>query len=275
MATEIEWANWGCRVENDEESGEPRVIMLVPRRTPEELRKIVVGLIDGTYMPSVVVPEDLKAMVFMPVAMGALRPPEEAIVEVMGSASPPETIEGDPEKPVHPGYPNRLIDPPEKPTLAPPSEEMVFRQSWDELEEGEWEEHLAEVEAENRRRIEDWRKAHDKWMDDLDNVDAQCREIDAAFEERLSAWQVEMEAHQERKAERERVHNEWTTKYGRVFSRWGEDLGCLLGDMSKTFPRSINGFPIFHAFSVLHREDWERVDKAARREIERMNNIEV
>jgi hypothetical protein len=275
MATETEWASWGCRVENDEGSGEPRVIMLVPRRTQDEMREIVRGLIDGSLLPSTVVPDNVKEMVFMPVLFGALRPPTEAIIEALGSAEAPETIEGDPKKPEHPGHPNRLIDPPAKPTLAKPDPEVEFAHSWDDLEEGEWEAHLAEVEAENQRRIREWEKAHDKWMDDLDKVDAQCREIDAAYQERVDAWMVEMAAHQERNAAREKVREEWLAKHSRIFSRWAEDVGCLLGDMKNTFPRAINGFPMFHALSIVHREDWERIDKAARREIERMENIEV
>lgn len=266
---------WGCRFEADEETGEVRVLLAVDRLSQDAMREVVRGLLDGSLFPSVAVPDNLKGMVFLPVAMGALRPPKEAILEVMGSEEAPETVEGDPEKPKHPGYPNRNPDPPEKPTLLKPDPEIEFARSWEDLEEGEWEEHLAEIEAENKRRIQTWQAAHEAWDRSLDEISAKCREIDEDYQAKLEAWEAELALHQDRVAERERARDEWITKYDRIFSRWGEDVGCLIGDMAKTFPRSINGYPMFHAFSVVHREDWVRIDNAARREAERLNNIEV
>lgn len=267
--------NWGCRFEVDEDSGEPRVILDIGHLPQEAMREMVRGLIEGSLYPSTAVRDEDKSMVFMPLLFGALSPPEEAIREVMGSVSPPETVEDDPPKPEHPGYPNRNEDPPERPTVRRADPEMKFKMEWDDIEEEEWEAHLAEVNEENKKIIREWQDAHNAWMDSLDEIQEERQKIDAAHRESLAAWEAEMAAHTEREAGRAKAKEEWTAKYDRIFSRWAEDLGCLIGDMQKTFGRSINGYPIFHAFSIVHREDWHRIDAAARREADRLANIEV
>jgi hypothetical protein len=45
--------------------------------------------------------------------------------------------------------------------------------------------------------------------------------------------------------------------------------------MGKTFPRSINGYPIFHEFVIVHPDDWARIHAAALRESKRLEKLEV
>jgi len=268
-----EFQEWGCRVE--EEEGEPRVLLDVPRRTQEEMKEIVLGLLNGSLLPSVFVPDNLKGMVFLPMAMGGLSPPKEVVERVMGSASPPETVEGDPPKPPYPAYPDRNPDPPDKPTRRLPDPALKAALEWEDIEPEEWEAHLVEVEEENNLRIMQWQDAHNEWMDLCDSISEKCRQLDEAYAKEIAAWQEELKAHQDRDAERKLAYDTWVERHARIFSRWGEDVGCLLGDMKNTFPRAINGFPMFHAFSIVHREDWHRIDAAAQRESERQSKIEV
>jgi hypothetical protein len=263
------------RTEHDEETEEPRIIYAVNRLTQDQMRETVVGLLEGQLYPSVAVDDSMISMVFMGVAFGALAPPKELIVEVMGSEGPPEGVEGDPKKPEHPGYPALLPDPPEKPTLIKPDPAMRSALEWEDIEDEEWETHLAEVEAENRERIAKWDAESMAWHDAEIKAASVRRQIDADYDAEIKKWEAELSSHKERNAAREAAKAAWVEKYERIFSRWGEEIGCLVGDMKNTFPRSINGYPMFHAFQVVHRDDWARIDAAARREAERMQNIEV
>jgi len=146
---------------------------------------------------------------------------------------------------------------------------------WGDMEEEEWENHLEWVEAKNQGSIRKWEEDSMEWHRLLDGHTQIRRGIDTEHERLIAAWGAELALHQERAAEREAAYQEWVERQGRIFSRWGADVGILYGEMKNTFSRSINGQPIFHTFSILHLEDWERVDAACRRESERMRDIEV
>ncbi len=52
-------------------------------------------------------------------------------------------------------------------------------------------------------------------------------------------------------------------------------IGCLYEYYDKAGPRSINGFPMFFSFHLLHVDDWERAKAAIEKEEERRKGIEV
>lgn len=264
------------RVETDEETGEPRVIYSVPHLSVDEMRDRVVRILSGELYPSDQVRDtSVFEMVFLPVTMGALRPDSKLVEKFMGSESPPEVIEGDPERPAHPGYPDLEYEEPKYPELIRPDTKIKSDVEWGDREPEEWAAHWAEVESKNQDLIRKWEReveAHQTLIEDYDKVRAK---VDEEYEKTLADWRVLLEKSAERNAERERRNKEWVARYNRVFSRWGEEIGVLVGDMKKTFSRSINGYPIFFEFSIVRPDDWERIRNALIREIGRSKDIEV
>jgi hypothetical protein len=264
------------REETDEETGEPRIIMQVPRLTVDAMRDRVIRILSGELYPSDQV-RDLSVLelVFMPLAMGACRPDPATIEKIMGSVEPPETIEGDPEKPEHPGYPEPEAEAPKYPELVRPNFQIRSDVEWGDREPEEWAAHWAEVEAKNQVLLQKWEREVEKHQKVLDGYREVQAAVDAEYEKVLEEWREELQQNADRNAERERVNQEWKDRYHRIFCRWGEDIGVFIGDMRKTFPRAINGYPMFFEFEIVHREDWARIYKALCREIERSKEIEV
>lgn len=262
------------RVERDPETDEPRAIYTVKRLTTDEMREYVQGLLSGKYYPSTHVDPQVMGMVFMPALLGALHPSKELYKKFLGHEEAPEVVEGDPPKPKHPGYPEER-EPPVKPVLAKPARQVVSDHEWDDIEDDEYQAYLDKIKEDNRLKIREWEDASMAWHQHLDEQSDQRKQIDDAYAEELYYWHNELERHHERTAQREALAQEWEEKRERIFSRWGEEIGTLVGDMGKTFPRSINGYPIFQEFTVVHPADWKRIHAAALRESERLKNLEV
>ena len=270
--TEIEPRFW--RVDHTDD-GEPRAVYVVPRRDKEGLRELVRGIMDGSLYPSVGVPENLMGMVFMGTLLGAFRVPDELRIEMMGTDAPPLVPEDAPDPPKKPKNPKRPRKP-RKPKLAVIDSDLKFLHSWGELEDDEdWTEHVAKVKATNKRRADRFQErldAHDgkvaDWVEACDGIDASHKEALSAFPEVMGAWEESIKDATEAKAE-------WIEKHDRIFKTWGSEIGCLIGEMKNTFPRSINGYPMFHTFFVVHPDDWKRIHTACVRESERMATLEV
>jgi hypothetical protein len=243
--------------------------MPIPRLTEDEMREVVRDRLACKVMFSCEVSENMISMVFGCGMLGeALRPPADLVESLLGSSEPPEVLEGEPGKPEHPGYPEPVGDPPEKPTLIRMPESMRLDLEFGEIAEDD-EDVLAvkaEVETENERRIREWDDASHAWHKALDEERRVRREINEAHDAALEAWQASLDQHADAVAAREAARDEWIARYEDHFSEWGADVGVLSGDMSKTYPRSINGYPIFHAFQIIHRDDWKRIESAIIRE---------
>lgn len=250
--------------------------MPIHRLTEDEMREVVRDRLACQVMFSTEVPENMISMVFGCGMLGdVFRPPREIMESLLGSSSPPEVLEGEPERPEHPGYPEPVPDPPEKPTLVGLPESIRLDLEFGDLTESDVAEIKAGMKAENDQRIRAWEEASMAWHDALDEENRVRREINAAHDAAIEAWKASLDQHAEAVAAREAARQDWHDRYEDHFGEWGADVGVLVGDMSKTFPRSINGFPIFHAFRIIHRDDWKRIEAAIIREQERSANIEV
>ena len=257
-------------------SDKPR--MHIPRLTDDLLREVVRDRLACKVMFSSEVRRDMVSMVFGCGMMGdVFMPPAEIMESVLGSATPPDSLPDEPDKPDHPGYPDPVGDPPEKPKRVKMPEQILSDISWGEIAEDDPVVHEAriEVKAENARRIREWEDASHAWHKALDEERRVQREIDAAYEAAVEAWQASLDQRAEKVAEREAAQQDWHDRYAEHFGEWFADVGVLSGDMSKTFPRSINGYPIFHGFQIIHKDDWKRIEAAIIREQERSENIEV
>jgi hypothetical protein len=194
------------------------------------------------------------------------------VESLLGSSQPPEVLEGEPERPEHPGYPPEP-EPPVKPTLTKVSERVEFDHRWGKISEEDYAALCAEIEAENTRRVREWEDATNAWHKALDAYAQARRDINAAHEAAVEAWQASLDQHAEAVEAREAARLEWELGYEEHFADWTADVGVLVGDMDKTFPRSINGFPIFHAFLPLHKDDWKRIEAAIVREQDRAIDV--
>mgnify|MGYP003642235580 CR=1 FL=1 len=264
--------NW--TITTDEESGEPRVRMTVPKRSQEKLRETVVGLLDGTLYPSVAVPRNLIPMVYMPVAFGGFCVPEKCRKLVMSPEEAPEVPEDPPEEPVPESHPPRPAVTAE-PLLKTYSKDLAFKAKWGDIDEDEWDAHRAEIDEANEKLKAEYELAIIGQEEVLGAWVAACEGVDLKHLEALRAHGELVEGWEARKQEAQKVRDGWYALHGRIFGKWAADVGCLLGDMKSAAPRSINGYPMFFACSIIHLEDWERVHAAVMRESARMQEMEI
>ena len=247
----------------------------VPRLQQEAMREIVRLRMAGQIMFSDEVPESLTGIVFMPLAMGALQPPKEVLVEFLGSEFRPEALKGEPPKPEHPGYQDEAGEPPAKPVLAKLPSKIQSDLEWGYIPEEEREDILRELKEENQKRIRAWEEGTSHWMDLLDSDRIRREEVDATHAEAIRAWEDSLSKHEEAVREREALKADWENKNRELITEWAQDIGVVMGNMKDTFPRGINGFPMFHAIQMIHKEDWVRIRSALIREQERAKEIEV
>jgi hypothetical protein len=252
---------------------EPRVVMSIPRIDTDRVRELVNGILDGKLITTQQMPSSTVPLAFMPVAMGALAPPEELRCVFMGSAVPPE----EPEM-LHPPVPEvRAGAPPRPETPTPKTIDPITLSAheWGEIGDAEWDDHVAEVEKANQDAMDEHQSALRCWERELEGYAASMEADKADFDKAMVAYKEEREVWDTATAEYEQNKAHWIETHDRVFSRWSDDIGVLVGDMKDTFPRSINGFPMFHTFSTIHREDWVRIREAIDKEEARRGNIQV
>ena len=241
---------------------ELRPKMPIARLTEERMREIVSDRLARQVMFSDEVTPQSVGLVFLPIAMGGFAPPEELRLALMGSLGPPETLEGEPPKPEQPSYPPPVADPPPKPTLVRLDPEIERQFGWGDLDQEDLDAAKAKVEETNRQRIQEWDEAYFVWDKSIDDRSTEVTRIDTEHEQAVAEWEASLDAHEEVSAERQRLHDEWVEKHDRIFSEWGVNIGVVMGDMKDSFPRGINGYPMFHACQPIHKDDWERIQAA-------------
>lgn len=247
----------------------------VMRLTPESMRELVRDRLSCQIMFSDEVPPNLLGMVFMPFLLGALNPPAEVLEKVLGSSEPPEALPEEPPKPIHPGYRDQAGEPPTKPLLGRIPQKAQSDLEWGYLTEEEWQAIKVKVDAANQEKIREWENASMAWMEALDRDTEARRLVDEEHAQAVQNWQESLSKHAEVCSQREKLREEWDEKYEALTREWTRDVGVLVGDMKHSFPRSINGFPMFHAMQIVHREDWERIRAALLREQEKAKDFEI
>jgi len=238
------------------------------------MRDLVVNIVSGKVITSAQVPEAMCSLVFFPAAMGAFSPSPELRKELLGTSQPPESLDGEPPKPSHPGYGEEPKMPP-PPELVEVSPELVSAIEWGERDIQELEVETLRVQDMNAKAQLAWEKERKEWEGDLAAFKEECEKVDAAYAEEVGQWKSTLDAHEEKVAERQRLHDEWVARHDDMFSEWMDDLGVMWGHTRDSFPRGINGFPMFYEVGTVHKEDWERVRVAVEREIERSKTFEV
>ena len=248
--------------------------MPISRLTEKTLREVVVGVTNGNILSSSQVPDKMWNLVFMPLAMGAFIPPDELIEEAMGSREPPENLEGEPPKPTHPGYPDEP-EPPTKPTMEKLDSQLLSDVEWGECGEEVLEDATLSLDSRNAKAIKDWTEESLQWQSELEVWREACLVVDEDYNTEVIEWRESLDNHKGLAEARESQRKAWIAKYDETFKDWTADFGAVFGYMKDTFPRSVNGYPMFYEVSLVHKEDWDRIMKAVEREWERQQTIPV
>ena len=249
--------------------------MPIPRLSEDDMREIVLDRLACKVMFSQEIPVTTRSMCMLPMAMGACDVPREIRKAVLGSADPPESLPDEPDKPAHPGYPDPVGDPPEKPVLAKVPDQTVSDYEYGDITEDEMAEIRAEIEATNQARIRAWDDDSMAWHAALDEETRARREIDEAHDAAVEAWRASLPQHAEAVEARKAAIKEWIALHDEVFAEWGHDIGEIMGRMEDSFPRGVNGYPMFHRITIIHKDDWSRIEAAIIREQERGSQIQV
>ena len=133
--------------------------MPVPRMTDEEMREIVLDRLACKVMFSGEIHASSRSLCFLPIALGGMAPPPELVAALVGSSDPPEALESEPPKPTHPGYPEAVGDPPERPALCRTPTEAATKLKWGDIDDGEYQACVEVLRLKNEARIRAW---HDK-----------------------------------------------------------------------------------------------------------------
>lgn len=245
----------------------------LPSQSKEFLKELVRDYLGGALMFSCQVPPDMLSLVFMPIALGAL-----------GYKVPQPTPPAEVLKPARPSRP--------EPGKADISELSVKLQT--ALAEAQ--QNLTDTEYKVRwsdatdRDLSTAKRRVTKATNALKKAGVLAQKaVEAAHRLALKAYMESLRdyrkvANQYRADVRAwRVANDtlladlaaWEDGRKAYFDSVNQNLGVLYGYHKDTFPRSINGYPMFHAMGMLNRPDWERVRSAIEREQERAKDLDV
>jgi hypothetical protein len=244
----------------------PKLRMPIARLTEDEMREIVLDRIACKVMFSGEIPAATRRLCLLPVAMGALTPPSELVEALFGSTGPPDALEGEPPKPLCPGYPEGPGGPPVKPVLSKVDAQLLSDVEWGDAEPMDLEQAEAAIVVSNGLKVQLWEDATMAWHKSLDDDTKARRAIDVEHEAAVDAWEASLDSHTEVVVAREAVRQDWITRYDAMFSEWCADVGEIMGRMKDAFPRGVNGYPMFHAVTIIHCEDWPRIEAAIIRE---------
>jgi len=271
-----------------------------PDYTQEQLKRFVLDYCDGRlYCNHQCAPNDL-AMVFMPLAFGALDtqgPDEEK--DTGGSPAwhaeqnlPPHPG-NEPQPEAKPDAPERSADPerPAEPVwkaVDPQVVEDLARQNDDpdvevqvvtdlfiagpSLAAGKYEEGIASkneaLRFEHETALVQWEAAkvqldkdHEAALEAHKVALADHEAREAALEDRVAQWRREVA-----------VHSAARQGFGATRLK---NLGVIFEEISKAGPRSVNGQPIFWSLRIINHSDWKRAYAAIARELERRESMEI
>ena len=247
--------------------GEARLVLAVPRASREDLKQFVYDLVDGHLLTSEQVEPGVVGVVFMPLAMGALSPPEvlERVPELVlppQPKPPPVFVEA-----VLPSPP-----PPPEPEVVPAKLREDYE--WSAIDKEDYDEAVAAINARNAAAHAEWeRTLHAEWERDLRETKARNAEGKRAHAQSMATHEAAVAVWTQECA---RLRTEHDTRLGaeaglrkRVTRWWARDLGVVYERLSQAGPRAINGYPMFMSLRLLHREDWKLAYDAYRKEVER------
>lgn len=250
-------------------------VMIVEKKSVEDLRKIVSGIVAGTFFVSPQAPSDLLQSIFMPLVFGALAVPEEVCTELLGPRPPEEDM-------YTPGDPPKCAEFPPEPRpvqdMAPildidPEKARDF--NFGDITEEEFSQHILSVEAENLKNKEKFDKANSDLKVEKKAWKKKVSRIKAAHLKALEKFLASEATRMENFLKNSAKADEWYARKEELFSNWLSDIGVIGEEIHKAEPCSINGYPIFFSFTTIHKDDWGRIRVAVNREIKARDEMDV
>lgn len=253
--------------------------MEIPRQEKSSLKQLVRDYLAGQVFFSAQIrgsDTSLLGMIFMPLFFGGLAFEEKA----------PET----PPEPPHPGQLGQKRPVRPEPDLKDvlPGLEAAEDEAQHRVAEIEfkvrWGEALGEDLVEARKALEDARAARDQAMDAANKV------ADVKHQEALAEYRKALDDHRKVTAAWRKAHRAWQAQMDSMSDQikaWEarrdahnqyikDNLGVIYAYMKDTVGnRAINGYPMFGACCLLHKDDWDIVRKAIDREMARDIDLDV
>jgi hypothetical protein len=216
------------------------------------------------------VPADLVPLVFLPIAMGGLAPPDELVEQLLGPKPPDEPVALPPE-PVLDESQLPPEDAPAKPGILPYDEELAYQWRWEQIDDEKWEAHKVEVDAENASRL----AAYEQELAEYEGRHPLLEEAKRQHQAALKAWEQEVERIKAENSTLEQRRSEYGDQKERIVQDAYGLVGAFLGDMRQASLAGINGHPMFFSVQIIHKEDWSRLWKAWKAEQDRLKNLEI
>ncbi len=249
----------------------------VPRMSDDKLRQFVLDFTAGLIFTDAMCEPNIVGMVFMPLALGGLRPAEET-VKLGDDIIPDVGAEPEiPDPPPEPEYEEFPKAPELKLTFASPEWIDLLKAdiAWEDADRSALDSYHDEVEAENDRIRDKHEKAMEAWRTEAEEIHERNHVL-------TEAWQTACAEHETFVNDFDELCQQWALADARrgafwrgFYQQWGSNLGCIWEHYSQAGPRSINGCPIFLSMHVMHAEDMKRTSKAIQAEHERRQNITI
>lgn len=251
--------------------GEVRVVAEISRMPIREIREMVYRVLDGSVLTSAQVPESMIKTLFLPVGLGACSPPEDII-----DHSPPKPAEVPaPPKPLM-GVLEDEPEPPTKPVLQQVSKQIKEDVDWGYLDASEYQDALAKIAEDNAAALSQYQEQVRGYANAVHETRIRNAEVTALnarllseYDEQVRLWKDRVSADNAAYALRE---EEYKARWTRVYAYWGRNIGALLGRMKDALPMGINGYPMFTAVQILHKDDWSVLADLCDKEIARRNS---
>jgi len=296
VLTRTEYAEW---VEVGSALAEPHVELFKPY-TQDQLKEFVLAYCDNQILCDHQIRWGDMAMVFMPMALGALSP--EAPNEEKGTEGSP-TWHAEQKLPEHPGDKPDSVpspEPPEKPDYPDIPPEPIWRVVDPEVEAEllnimddsdvevqavadlftEGESHAAaDYRAEIEQRNGELRFLYERDLGKWSSANSQIDEDHAValddHDEAMRVWQVEEDRLAERVLAWERKKEINGAAHAGFNATRLRNLGVIYEYYSEAGPRCCNGYPCFFSCHIINKADWIRAHAAIVRELDRRENMEI
>lgn len=255
--------------------------MRVPRMDEKTLREFVVKFTDGHIWTSRHIRGVDIGMVFMPVAFGCLSMPDKVQAKVFKGMMDNPGLEPEcPDKPKKPELPEKPEKPEEPEYLKPDPDVLKEIKSgidWQDKDTGDIASYKAKIEQQNAELRADYDVQVEAWAEECAQVEAQIQQIENEHRAKMIAWDHANKDFPAKHAKWAEQRARWEALTRGIGEEYHKNLGCVWADASKdhTFPRSVNGYPIFSSCRLMHREDFIRAMKAIELEAKRREQIPV
>ena len=248
-----------------------------PSLSKEDRKAFVFGYCDGQIWTDRDCRGDSVAMVFMPIALGAIGIPEDVDLSTLppepGDKPQPPKVPKTPKKPPHPIAPESLDKIEPDPEILKGFELDV---RWEDVRaKQKLERYLETIAVQNRELDRQHETALSAWT-------LECAAIDQEYQKALDEIQAVEDAQgPEREAYTEALRVWKLAKARYDAARTGanrqflKDFGCFWEFISQAGPRSINGMPIFWSCRLMGKEDMDRCVKAIAIEQKRREAVEI